>query len=71
MQRNVAALEDGAGPDGEVFLALVAAVEAILARRDALAKATAGARGAVRPKALFHVDSSCFRVGKHLEKLEG
>ena len=53
MQRNMRPLENRAGADGEVLLALVAAVEAALARRDPLAEAANRAARAVRPKPLF------------------
>ena len=70
VQRDMAALEDGRGADGEVRLAGVAAVVAALACGDPLGLVTGRANGAVRPPLALHVDPSGFRVGEHLEKLE-
>lgn len=50
VQRDVRPLEDRAGPNGEIFFALVAAVVPALASSDAFADATDGALWAVRPE---------------------
>lgn len=70
VQRDMAALEDGRGANGEVRLAGIAAVEAALARGDPLGLVAGRADGAVRPPLTLHVDPRGFRVGEHLEKLE-
>ncbi len=64
-------LEDRPGADGEILFALVAAVEATLARRDALAEAAVRTTDAVRPQTAFEVDPRRLLVREHLEKLEG
>src|SRR5574337_313432 len=71
MERNVAALEDRPGPDGEVLLAGVTAVEAATARRDALAARTDRALDAIGPTARFQVHARGLLVREHLEKLQG
>lgn len=71
MQRNVRALEDRAGANGEILLALVAAVIAALAGRDPIAETAVRAANAIRPEPSFEVDPRSFLIGKHLEKLEG
>ena len=71
VQRNVAALEYRAGAHREVLLALVAAVEAALPRRDPLAQAADRAARAIRPKPAFKVDPRRLLVREHREKLEG
>ncbi len=71
VQRNVRTLKNRAGSDGEVLLALVAAVVAILAYRDALTDAADWADDAIRPEARFKVDAGRLLIGEHLEKLEG
>ncbi len=70
MQRDMRAFHDGAGADGEVFLALVAAVVAALARRDAITGAANRAARAVRPQAALKPDARRFCIWDHLEKLE-
>jgi hypothetical protein len=57
--------------DGEILLALVAAVEAALTLRDPLAKAADRAADAVRPEPAFKIDPGGLLVRKHCEKLEG
>lgn len=71
MERDMAPLEDGRGPDGEVRYAGVAAVEAVLAAGNPLRLVAAGADRAIRPALALHVDPRALRVGEHLEKLEG
>jgi hypothetical protein len=71
MQRNVRALEYRAGAHRKIFLALVAAIEAVLACRDPLAKAAYGALWAFRPKVLFKIDARRLLVREHLEQFEG
>jgi len=64
-------LEDGSCPHSEVQFALVAAIEAILAGRNAILAAASGAGYAVGPKPLFEVKPRSFCVGDHCEELEG
>ena len=71
VQRNVRPLEDGAGADGEILFALIAAIEATLARRDPLAKAADRATRTIRPEPFFQAPPGSFLIGDHLEKLEG
>ena len=71
VQRNMRPLENRSGANREVLLALVAAIEAVLARRDPLAKAANRATRAIRPKTRFKIDARRLLVGEHLEKLEG
>jgi hypothetical protein len=71
VQRDVAALKDGPGADGEVELALIAAVEAGLTGRDAILTGAGWASNAFRPEARLQVEPRCLFIGKHLEKLEG
>lgn len=71
VQGNVAALENRAGAHCKVFLALVAAIIAVLAYADAVAKAANRALDAIRPQAAFKIDPRHFLVGEHLEKLKG
>jgi len=71
MQRNVRALEYRASAHRKVFLALVAAIEAVLACRDPLAKAAYRAFWAFRPKVLFKIDARRLLVREHLEQFEG
>ncbi len=70
VQGDVAALKNGAGPDGEVFIAGVAAIEASLARADTLAGIADGANGTIRPQARLQIEPRRFRVWKHLKDLE-
>ena len=71
VQGNMAALEYRAGAHREVFLALVAAVEAASPFRDPLAQAADRAARAIRPQPAFKVGPGRFLVREHLEKLEG
>ena len=71
VQRDVAALEDGARPHREVLFALVAAVKAASTRRDALAEPAHGAARAIGPKAFFEVDARRLGIGDQREQLEG
>src|SRR5208337_2252611 len=70
VQGDVAALENGPGADREVKLALIAAVEASLAGRDAILTGAGWASYAFGPEARFQVDSCCLLIGEHLEKLK-
>lgn len=71
MERDVRPLEDGPRPHGEVALTGITAIEAALARRDALGLTTGGTDGPLGPTLAFHVSPRRFRVGEHLKKLEG
>ena len=65
-------LENGSSADGEILVALVAAVEAYaLARRDVLGSSADWAAHAVWPHARLEIDASRLPVGEHLEKLKG
>ena len=66
----MAALKDGARANGEVFFALVAAIEAVLAGCDPLAQAALGTFWAIRPEAAFEIESGRLLVGNYLEKFE-
>ena len=55
MQRNVGALEDRSGSNREIFLALIAAIEAAIPFLNALAKTQIGQRGPLRPEATLNV----------------
>ena len=55
-------LKDGASADGEVLLALVAAIEAALAGRDAILAAACWADRAIRPQTRFEVKPCGLRV---------
>jgi hypothetical protein len=70
MQRDVAALEDRAGTDGEVKLAFVAAMKASLAGRDAILTGTGWAGDTFRPETALKIGSSRLFVGKYLEELK-
>jgi hypothetical protein len=70
MQRNVAALENRAGADRKVFLALIAAVVAASPRRDPLAHAANRAARAIGPQPPLKVRPRRLLVREHLEKLE-
>ena len=63
-------LEDRSGTDSEVQLALIAAVVAALAGRDALAGDTGRASGPIWPEACFQIDPCGFLIGEHLEQLQ-
>ena len=63
VQGNVAALEDRPGTHREVFLTLVATVEAVFPFRDALARTADGTARTVRPKATFEVSPGGFWSG--------
>jgi len=69
VQRNMRALEDRAGADGEIGLALVATIEAALARCNALAQTTIGTPNAIRPKPALQIDAGGLLIREHLEKL--
>ena len=66
-------LENRAGANGEIFLALVAQVETFLAlaRRNALGQTATRAARTLRPQAGFEVHPRGFLIREHLEKLEG
>jgi hypothetical protein len=70
MQRHMAALKDGSGPNREVLFAGVAAIVSVLAHGDALARATNRAARAILPKPAFEIHPRGFLIGEHLEKLE-
>src|ERR1700688_4777362 len=70
VQRNVAALEYGARAHGKILPALVAPVEAALAGRQTVAKATNRAGRTIRPKPPLKVCAGRFNVRKHGKKLE-
>jgi len=70
VQWNMAALENRASAHRKVLFALIAAVVAALALRDAFAQATNRATWAVGPKPPFEVNPRRFLVREHLEKLE-
>lgn len=63
-------LEDRCRANGEVQLALIAAVVAAFANCDALACDARGADGAVGPKPRFQIHPCCFLIGEHLEELQ-
>ena len=69
VQRNVRPLEDRAGANREIHLALIAAVVASLARGNAVAGAAGRATRTLWPEPAFQVDASRLLVGEHLEKL--
>jgi hypothetical protein len=71
MQRNVRPLENRTSANREILFALVAAIEAALARRDALAKPADRAADAVRPEAAFEINPRRLLIREHCEKLEG
>jgi len=58
------------GSDREVNLAFVTAVEASLARRDAILTGTGGTGNTFRPETALKVDSRCLFVRKHLNSLK-
>ena len=71
VQLDVAALENGPGADDEVFLALVAAIEAGLADGDPLPQPADRAARAGWPEPALQVDPSGLLIREHLEKLVG
>lgn len=71
MQGDVRPLEDRAGANREINLALIAAVEASLTGRDAILTGASRAGYAFRPEAAFEVGSGRLFIGKHLKQLEG
>jgi len=71
MQRNVAALENRTSAHREIFLALVAAVEAASPLSNPLAQSADRTARAVRPQPAFKVGPGRLLVREHLEKLEG
>lgn len=56
--------------NGEVQLALIAAVVTTLACCDALTSGTGGASCTFGPKPRFKVNPCCFLIGEHLEELQ-
>jgi serine/threonine protein kinase len=70
VERDVRPLEDRASTDRKIKLALVAAVKASLARRDAVLTGTGWAGYAFGPETGLKVDSGGFLIRKHLKKLE-
>jgi len=64
-------LEDCSCSHSEVQLALVAAIEAILAGGNAILAAASRTGNTVRPKSLFEVKPRSLCVGDHCEELEG
>lgn len=72
VQRDVRPLENRACTDGEIQLALVAAVEALaLAGGDVILTAARWADGAFRPQTAFEVHPRRGFVGEHLKELKG
>jgi hypothetical protein len=71
VKRDVTAAKDGPGPDGEVQLAGITAIETAFARRYALQGLAARAARAIRPQPILKVLTRTNFVGKHLEKLKG
>lgn len=71
VQRNMRSLEDRAGADGKILLALIAAVIAALARGNTVASAADGATRAIRPQTTLKPHSSCLSVRHQFEKLKG
>lgn len=70
MQRNMGPLEYGPGADGEVLVAVIAAVESILPSCDVRSRPADRASHAVLPPPTFQVQPGSFLVREHLEKLE-
>lgn len=64
-------LEDGSGTDGEVYLAFVAAIEAVFASRDPVLTTACRAGGAFGPKPRFQVNPRCFRIWNQFEEFKG
>ncbi len=71
VQRDMRALENRASANREVLFALIAAIEAFLARREAFAKPANWAVRPVRPKAAFKINTRSLLVREHLKKLKG
>jgi hypothetical protein len=72
VQRDVRPLENRACTNGEIELALVAAVESLaFAGGDAILTSTRRAGGAFGPKTALEVDASGRFVREHLEELKG
>ena len=67
VQRDVRPLEDRASSDGEILLALVAAVVTASPFRDTFTKPTDRAAATVRPEPRFKVSPRRLLVGKHGE----
>src|ERR1700730_7685414 len=67
---HVGALEYRSCAHREIFLALVAAIETVLAFRDPLAKATYRAARSLWPKPTLKVNARRLLVREHLKKLE-
>jgi hypothetical protein len=63
-------LENRSRANGEVFLALVAAVKSALARCNAFAQSARRTTRALRPEAAFKVQPGAFLIREHFEKLE-
>src|SRR5579864_100358 len=70
VQWNVAALHDRAGANSEVLRALVAAVVAVLARRDPVQTSADRATRTGGPQPRLKVDAGRLVVREHLEQLE-
>ena len=70
VQRDMTALENRAGADGEVFLALVTAIIAAFPRRDPVAQAARRTGRAIGPQPRFEVSPGGFLRREHLEELE-
>src|ERR1700682_5882770 len=64
------ALENSSSTHREIFFALVAAVEAILADGDALAKAAYRTLRPFRPEVLFQIGARRLLIREHREKFE-
>jgi hypothetical protein len=71
VQRDFGPLEDGAGANGEVGQASVAAVEAALAGADALGLVASRTDYSVRPAPRLEIGAGALGVGEHLEQFEG
>jgi len=71
MERDVAALEDRAGADREVFPTGVATVEASLAGGDAFAGSADRAAGTIWPETPLKILPSRLLIGNQFEQLEG
>lgn len=71
MQRNMRPFEDRAGANGEILLAMIAAIVAALADSDPIAHAANGTKRTFGPKPAFEVHPCTLLVREHLEKLKG
>ena len=67
---DVRPFEDRASTDREIELALITAMKASLARRDAILTGTSWAGNAFRPETAFEVGSRRLFIWEHLEKLK-